>query len=224
MKTLDDIVKFNNMNRGSEGGHAYDIPAFPEGQSLLQDCVNTRGIKTGIYHAALKHIQSQCRENGVDAALDHEGGILDALLFCDVKRGGIQIAAQAGYPVMSLPVGLDPDGMPVSLVLIQSAGQDDKLVRWASAIEDMLQYHNSSKGLRRACTSLHRSNRLGRVPPLFINHFAKNIPIDKPYQYEGAQAPCPNPWPDRSSDPECRQSSEEIGDDDDDPRRPRYIV
>ena len=42
---------------------------FPDGQMLFRKCVETKGVKDETYHAALKHIQSQCRENGIDAAL-----------------------------------------------------------------------------------------------------------------------------------------------------------
>lgn len=32
MKSLEDIVRFNDENRGTEGGHAGDLPAWPDGQ------------------------------------------------------------------------------------------------------------------------------------------------------------------------------------------------
>lgn len=44
-------------------------------------------------------MQKQCRDNGIDAALnptiDGKKVSLDALLFCDVRGAGQQIAAQA---------------------------------------------------------------------------------------------------------------------------------
>jgi amidase len=69
VKTLEDVVRFNDENRGSEGGHAGDLPMFPDGQLLFRKCVDTKGIKDETYHAALRHIQLQCRQNGIDAAL-----------------------------------------------------------------------------------------------------------------------------------------------------------
>lgn len=195
IKTLEDVVRFNDENRGSEGGHFGDLPAFPDGQRLFRKCVETKGIKDETYYAALKHIQSQCRENGIDAALrcpldrrrlDAHGEesseeLLDALLFCDVKAGGIQIAAQAGYPVMTIPIGLDPDGMPLPLTLQHTAWQEDKLVKWASAIEDLLNRHNEEHGIHASA----RSKRMGRVPPTFINHLRKNIPVEPDYRWPG---------------------------------------
>ncbi|KAH0848924.1 hypothetical protein AYO21_08744 [Fonsecaea monophora] len=197
IKTLEDVVRFNDDNRGTEGGHEADLPAFPDGQILFRKCVETQGIKDKTYYAALKHIQSQCRENGIDAALkcppssqrrpstcddgEEEEEVLDALLFCDVKAGGIQIAAQAGYPIMTIPVGLDPDGMPVPLTLQHTAWQEDKLIKWASAIEDLLSHHDEEHSIPPS----DRWQRLGRVPPTYMKHLRKNIPTDMDYHWPG---------------------------------------
>ena len=32
IKTIEDIVRFNDENSGTEGGHAGDLPAWPDGQ------------------------------------------------------------------------------------------------------------------------------------------------------------------------------------------------
>jgi amidase len=184
MKTLEDIIRYNDENRGTEGGHAGDLPAWPDGQELFRECIKTKGVKDKTYYAALKHIQTQSRENGIDAALRYSpnpastaeeanGRQLDSLLFCDVKGGGIQIAAQAGYPIISIPIGLDPDGMPVALTLQHTAWQEDKLVKWASAIEDLLMAHNEQQ----------EEQRLGRVPPRYMKHMSKNIPLEHEYRY-----------------------------------------
>lgn len=210
IKTLEDVVRFNDENRGSEGGHAGDLPAFPDGQRLFRKCVETKGIKDETYYAALEHIQTQCRQNGIDAALrcpsgdaqgqaskhtekqeiENDPDVLDALLFFDIKAGGIQIAAQAGYPVMTIPIGLDPDGMPLPLTLQHTAWQEDKLIKWASAIEDLLRAHNDKhpKEPQPPTTSKEsqpRTERMGRIPPTFKNHLRKNIPVDRDYQWPG---------------------------------------
>jgi amidase len=190
MKTLEDIVRFNDENRGTEGGHAGDLPAFPDGQRLFRKCVETKGVEDEVYHAALKHIQTQCRENGIDAALvDPEDSnsasprLLDALIFADVKASGIQIAAQAGYPIITVPIGLDPDGMPVPLSLQHTAWQEDTLIKWASAIEDLLVHHNEEQGIAED----ERDRRLGRIEPTFVNHLRKNVPTDLDYQWPGRE-------------------------------------
>jgi amidase len=171
MKSLEDIVRFNDENRGTEGGHAGDLPAFADGQDLFRKCVETKGVKDETYHAALNHIQSQCRENGIDAALQDPDSpeVLDALLFCDIKMAGQCIAAQAGYPIIAIPVGLDPDGMPVSLTMQHSAWEEAGLVKWASAIEDLV---------------LHKKGP--RQTPSYRNHLKKNVPVDYCWRYPRA--------------------------------------
>lgn len=142
---------------------------------MFHEVLATRGIKDETYHAALAHIRSQCRENGIDAALSHRCSVkkrhtqLDGLLFCDVKGAGQQIAAQAAYPVITIPVGLDPDGMPVGLNLQHTAWREGTLIKWASAIEDLV-----------------RSQVGPRAPPQFKDHLAKNCPVENEYRYPGA--------------------------------------
>ena len=172
MRSLEDIVRFNDENRGTEGGHAGDLPAFADGQDLFRKCVETKGIKGSTYYAALQHIRSQCRENGIDAALNyHDMSVdsditLDALLFCDIKMAGQCIAAQAGYPIVAIPIGIDPDGMPVSLTLQHSAWEEATLVRWASAIEDLVM---EKQGTRKT--------------PTYQNHLRKNVPVEYAWRY-----------------------------------------
>ena len=91
---------------------------------------------------------------------------LDALLFCDRRDVGQQYAAQAGYPVVCVPVGVDDaDGIPVSISLQHTAWREPELVRWASALEDL--WNN-------------RRGRAGgwRPTPGFANFRAKNVPLD----------------------------------------------
>ena len=179
MQSLEDVVQFNDENRGTEGGHASDLPAWPDGQDLFRKCVETKGIKNETYYAALKHIRSQCRKNGIDAALKSPKGTtndttsssdtLDALLFCDIKMAGQCIAAQAGYPIISIPVGLDPEGMPVSLTVQHSAWEEARLVKWASAIEDLV-----------------REKQGSRATPTYKEHLRKNVPVEYAWKYPGA--------------------------------------
>ena len=137
--------------------------------------METRGIKDESYHAALEHIRSQCRTHGIDAALSthvphtEQPIEFDALLFCDIKGAGQQIAAQAAYPILSLPIGLDPDGMPVSLTVQHTAWREGTIIKWASAIEDLVRH------------------KLGpRQPPNYQDHLAKNCPVHMEYRYPGA--------------------------------------
>ena len=192
MMTLEDIVRYNDENTGSEGGKHGTHPAFKTGQDLFRECVDTKGMEHETYWRALKWTTEQCRENGIDAALKTEDGDLDALLFCDVKLGGTCIAAQAGYPIIAIPVGLDTDGMPVGITLVHTKWEETKLVKWASAIEDLMKHEIErlmSCGERGELGSeaMHYAGPvMGRVPPTFKEHTRKNVPVDYGYRYEGA--------------------------------------
>lgn len=70
-------------------------------KDVLSEIARSKGQKTESYHQALQHIQKQSRQEGIDAALKHvtkdgETIELDALLLCDRKGAGQQLAAQAG--------------------------------------------------------------------------------------------------------------------------------
>jgi amidase len=167
VRNVEDVVKYNKQNNGTEGAVPGAVPAFSDGQPNFHELVESQGCKDETYYAALEHIRSQTRENGIDAALSYVTGSgetvkLDALLFCDRRGIGQQYAAQAGYPIISIPIGLDQDGMPVSLSVQQTAWGDAELVKWASAIEDLW---NKESGWRET--------------PKFRNLLAKNIPIEK---------------------------------------------
>lgn len=87
---------------------------------------------------ALQFCRTQSREQGIDAALTYNGKQLDALLVPPDVGQTYQIAAQAGYPMITLPAGIHTStGMPFGLALMQTAWQEAVLVKWASAIEDL---------------------------------------------------------------------------------------
>lgn len=178
VRTIEDIVRFNVENTGTEGGVPGTVRAFADGQPCFLEMIEAKGQEDRMYHAALAHIQRQTRENGIDAALVYrkdskvqgeededptgqEEEELDALLFFDRRGIGQQYAAQAGYPIICIPVGLDEHGMPVSLSLQHKAWNEGKLIKWASAIEDLWSQENGR-----------------RATPMFQNHLSKIIPIE----------------------------------------------
>jgi len=166
IRSLDDVVEYNKQNSGTEGANPGEVPAFPTGQDNLLEITARGGKRDATYQSALNHIQKQTRANGIDAALrchDIESKAekqLDALLFCDRRGVGQQYAAQAGYPIICIPIGLDDGGFPVSLSIQHSAWKEDQLVKWASAIEDVWNAENG-----------------WRATPTFKHLNAKNIPI-----------------------------------------------
>lgn len=177
--SIEDVVRYNE-NTGTEGGIPGTIRAFPDGQANFHKTVAAKGNEDAAYQAALAHIRKQTREKGIDAALQYAGTKtgdrehaaqesttispqeLDALLFFDRRGIGQQYAAQAGYPIICIPIGLDTYQMPVSLSIQHTAWSERRLIRWASAIEDLWARKNGP-----------------RPRPTYRNHTAKAVPIER---------------------------------------------
>ncbi|KAL8638608.1 MAG: hypothetical protein Q9228_004258 [Teloschistes exilis] len=140
IRTLEDIVRYNNENDGSEGGHPGVNPAFASGQDGLPASLATGGVMDATYYQALQFCQSSTREGGIDAALHHGNRSIDALLVPPDMGQTYQIAAQAGYPMITLPAGVhSQSGMPFGLALMGTAFSEAVLIRYASAVEDLQQ-------------------------------------------------------------------------------------
>lgn len=74
-----------------------------------------------VYYQALEFTQRTTREEGIDAALamGPGGSQLDALLVPPDVGQTYQVAAQAGYPMVTLPAGVHSStGMPFGLALV----------------------------------------------------------------------------------------------------------
>lgn len=123
-------------------------------QDDLRKIIESRGAEDETYAKALQYTRHKCRVQGIDAALKFDGdGIgtveFDSLLLCDRKGAGQQLAAQAGmatsepftccpwegiantagYPIITIPVGLDTDGFPVSLSFQHKAWHGGTLIK-----------------------------------------------------------------------------------------------
>ncbi|UPL03315.1 hypothetical protein LCI18_014249 [Fusarium solani-melongenae] len=141
VKSLEDIVKFNMEFDGTEGGYPYKDgkghPAFASGQDGFLASLETKGKQDETYFQALEFCVSSCRK-GIDDALNYKGKKLAGLLVPPQVAQAPQIAAQAGYPVITIPGGYSSEsGMPFGLAIMQTAFAEAELVKWASAIEDL---------------------------------------------------------------------------------------
>ncbi|KAG7005245.1 hypothetical protein G7Y79_00021g051120 [Physcia stellaris] len=166
IRSLEDIVRYNIDNVGTEGGLPNIQPAFISGQDSFLASLATKGIMDETYHQALNFCQSSTRENGIDAALHHEATppvLLHGLLVPPDIGQTYQIAAQAGYPMITLPAGVSPTtGMPFGLALMNTAWSEPTLIRYASAIEDL----QASLG-----------KTYGRTRPKWYGWRQRNIPV-----------------------------------------------
>lgn len=124
IRSVEDIIRYNDEHREQEGANPGDHPAFASGQvssSLiscrfmgsnhhqdnLREIAETKGFEGVNYFTALCHIRTQTRQNGIDRWLRCPTGRaieeLDALLFVDQLGVGQQLAAQAGMLISAIP-------------------------------------------------------------------------------------------------------------------------
>ncbi|KAM3075124.1 hypothetical protein ACMFMG_007418 [Clarireedia jacksonii] len=165
IRTVKDIVQYNINNVGSEGGEPHVHPAFASGQDGFLASLATGGVMNETYWQALEFCHRTTREDGIDAALFNNGTNLDALLVPPDVGQTYQIAAQAGYPVITLPAGVSPiDGMPFGLALMGTAWSEKELVKYASAIEDLQ-------------NSLGDGFAQKRSSPRWLDYRSKNVPV-----------------------------------------------
>lgn len=155
--SLEDIIKYNIKHAKEEGGIKDSHQAWASGQDIFELAAASKGAIDDYLSQSFVLHTDQVEEEGIDAALMHEGLMLDGLLVPSYADGGVatSTAAKAGtgcnhdkhieltpaaaYPMISIPVGLDEQGVPVGLAMIQKAWQDQELIKSGSAIEDLLQ-------------------------------------------------------------------------------------
>ncbi|KAG5984505.1 hypothetical protein E4U55_004498 [Claviceps digitariae] len=168
MRSLDDIIRYNFENDGSEGGNPWPRghPAWYSGQDGLLAAQQTRGVRDQTYWQALHFCQSSTR-NGIDDALHHGSSSsnksirLSGLLVPSDVGQTYQISAQAGYPVITIPAGIHPvSGMGFGLAIMHTAWAEPELVKWASAIED-----------------LTRGTGFARKKPTWRGYLQRNMPV-----------------------------------------------
>ncbi|KAL1920345.1 uncharacterized protein VTP21DRAFT_1491 [Calcarisporiella thermophila] len=128
IRTLADAITFNNAHKAEE------MSLF--GQEVFIVSQNTTGIEDPVYKAALAsgHKKFRDGETGIDTLMTKHG--VDVLVL--PAYGKVPFAtstAVAGYPIISVPIALDKDGLPYGLVFISGSLREDVLFRVAYAFE-----------------------------------------------------------------------------------------
>lgn len=138
--SLEDVVTYNVRYTTQEGGVPRTHPAWPTGQDNFDKCLESKDWPEDIYLKAVEYIRRKSRDEGIDAALRLEGDNLDGLLVPLQADGGVacSVAAKAGYPMITVPVDINNIGVPFGIGIIQTAFKEHLLVRYGSAIEDLI--------------------------------------------------------------------------------------
>jgi amidase len=143
LRTLADLI-------------AFDIAHCPEemkyfGQELFELAETTSGdLNDPDYLAARALCIQLARTEGIDAALQRDD--LDAIV-APTYSFASSPAAVAGYPDISIPVGLTPEGKPGGLWMWSGFLQEPKLLAFAFDLEQELQPRHGARQL------------MGMVPP-----------------------------------------------------------
>ena len=144
ISSLEDVIAYNIRHTNREGGVPGTHPAWPTGQDNFDRCVESKGYDSAVYSKALGYILQKSREEGIDAALRHDEGDLDGLLVPLQAEEGVacSVAAKAGYPMITIPVGVNEKGVPFGIGIMQTAWKENLLIRYGSAIEDLIHHRH----------------------------------------------------------------------------------
>ncbi|HEX4951097.1 MAG TPA: amidase family protein [Blastocatellia bacterium] len=129
LRTLADLIAFNKAHCLEE------MKYF--GQEVFELAEATSGdLHDPDYVAARELCLKLTREEGIDAALKRDK--LDAIVAPSFSFGS-SVAAVAGYPNISVPVGLTPEGKPAGIWMYSGFLQEAKLLSFAYALEQELE-------------------------------------------------------------------------------------
>ena len=129
MRTLADLIAFNQAHCTEE------MKFF--GQEIFESAESLSGnLNDPEYLAARQLCLQLTRDAGIDRVMAEN--TLDAVLSPSYAFGSSAPAA-AGYPIISVPVGLAADGKPAGAWLYAGFLQEPKLIAIAYAMEQLLQ-------------------------------------------------------------------------------------
>ncbi|HUY08955.1 MAG TPA: amidase [Candidatus Dormibacteraeota bacterium] len=141
-RSLSDLVAFNQIHPDRE------LAWF--GQDIFVEAEATAGLEVPMYRRARARGLHRARTMGIDATLAEHNVVallaptlgpawcIDLVNGDPPHRNGFKAAAIAGYPAITIPVGIT-SGLPVGLCLIGSAWDEGRLTEIAAGIESALQ-------------------------------------------------------------------------------------
>jgi amidase len=127
MRTLADLIAFNIANCTEE--------LVYYGQEVFEQSEQTSGYPTNpIYVAARTHAQTTA-QSGIDNALAAHN--LDAIVAPHLTNS--TGPAVAGYPNLSIPVGIRDNGRPAGMLMYSTFLHEPQLIGFGYALEQALQ-------------------------------------------------------------------------------------
>src|SRR5690606_5272973 len=126
VRTLDEVIAFNKAHAGEE------LRWF--GQDLFEQAAQTTD-RAAYERARASSLRLAGRE-GIDRLLAGHGGLTDFVLgdHYDGSIGAGSLAAIAGYPHLSVPMGA-VEGLPVGLSILGAKWEDAAVLRAGAAYE-----------------------------------------------------------------------------------------
>ena len=124
-KTLEDLIKFNEENKEKE------LKLF--GQELFVDSQNKGGLDSKEYLDSLAKIKKATQQDGIDAAITSNK--LDALIG-PTTGGSWSVAAVAGYPYITVPLGLR-ENAATGMAFFGKPYSEPALIKFAYAFEQL---------------------------------------------------------------------------------------
>jgi amidase len=168
---------------------AFDIAHCPQemkyfGQEIFINSELTSGnLSDPAYIAARQFCLQRTRAEGIDKALANDN--LDAII-APSYSGATSNAAVAGYPNISVPVGLTPDGKPVGIWTYSTFLREPSLLGFAYDLEQELKPRRMPKFLSSVpplppdagiCDTLPKPNQSQAGLPHLRRHWGTNKPI-----------------------------------------------
>ena len=134
VRTLADLIAFNIAHCPAE------MKYF--GQELFEISESTSGDLTDPAYLAARANSASLARNGIDGALL----TVDAIVAPTFSFASSP-AAVAGYPNISIPVGLTPEGKPAGLWMYAGFHQESKLISFAFDLEQEVQPRQAAQFL-----------------------------------------------------------------------------
>lgn len=134
MRTLRDLIDFNIAHCPAE------MKYF--GQELFEIADSTSGDLTDPVYLAARANSAGLARSGIDAALQ----VVDAIVAPTYSFASTP-AAVAGYPNISIPIGLTPEGKPAGLWMYAGLHQEAKLIAFAYDLEQAVQPRRAAQFL-----------------------------------------------------------------------------